>query len=144
MSGMTEIERLVAIEDIKLLRARYCRAIDTKDWTLLRSLIADDIRLDLPSLRDRGGVRGTDEFMDLVQGWFAQSPSLHANHLPEIVIESVTRASGIWAQEHFLPQHYEPGARHGHGYGYSHDEYAKIDGSWRVIGVRLEPLFEII
>lgn len=29
---------LAAIEEIRLLKARYLRALDTKDWPLLRSL----------------------------------------------------------------------------------------------------------
>ena len=143
MSEISALETLVAIEEIKRLRARYCRFLDTKDWALLRTTLAPDIRLDLPSLREFGGVSGVDAFIELVTRWFGVTPSLHANFLPEIEILSADRAAGVWAQEHFLPARYEPGVHHGHGYGYSHDEYARIDGRWLITSIRLEPRFEI-
>ena len=40
---MTEAVNLAAIEEIRLLKARYLRALDTKDWPLLRSLLTDDM-----------------------------------------------------------------------------------------------------
>lgn len=138
------LEKLLAIEEIKSLRARYCRGIDTKDWTLLRSTLAPDIRLDLPSLRECGGLTGIDAFIKLVSTWFGETPSLHANYLPEINLVSPTRATGIWQQQHFLPNRYRPEEHHGHGYGYSHDSYEKVYGRWLVKSVRLAPIFEIV
>ncbi len=41
MTGLTDIEYLLALEEIKLLKARRDRAVDTKDWALYRSLHAD-------------------------------------------------------------------------------------------------------
>ena len=141
---MEMLDRLFAIEEIKQLRARYCRGIDTKDWDLLASTLAPDVELDLPSLRAGGReVRGTEAFLSLVKEWFGSAPSLHANHLPEIALLSPDRATGIWAQEHYLGPLYKAGVHHGHGYGYSHDEYARIEGEWKVAKVRLEPLFTI-
>ena len=39
---MDALFRLTAIEDIKALKARYCRYVDTKDWVAFRSLFTDD------------------------------------------------------------------------------------------------------
>ena len=39
MTGMTDIETLLAIEEIKLLKSRRDRACDTKDWDLYRALL---------------------------------------------------------------------------------------------------------
>jgi|GEM_PF-567230 hypothetical protein len=144
VTEMSAQERLLAIEEVKNLRARYCRAIDTKDWNLLRSTLAPDVRLDLPSLRERGGLDGADAFVELVSTWFATTPSLHANYLPEIEIASPSSATGVWQQQHFLPHRYQAEVHHGHGYGYSHDSYEKIEGRWFMKSVRLAPLFEII
>ena len=41
-AGMTILERLAAIEDIKLLKARRDRANDTKDWATYEALHAED------------------------------------------------------------------------------------------------------
>ena len=40
---MTEAVNLAAIEEIRSLKARYLRALDTKDWPLLRSLLTNDM-----------------------------------------------------------------------------------------------------
>ena len=42
MEGLTGIEKLKAIEEIKLLKARRDRAADTKDWALYEALHAPD------------------------------------------------------------------------------------------------------
>lgn len=142
-ADLNPVERLLAIEAIKTLRARYCRFLDTKDWDGLRTTLSPDIRLDLPSLREQGGLRGIEAFIDLVTQWFAVAPSLHANSLPEIDILSSCDAVGIWAQEHFLPARYRPTIHHGHGYGYSHDRYECVDGRWRIASITLVPRFEL-
>lgn len=50
---MDQVEKLLAIEEIKQCKARYWRAIDSKDFDLLRTVFADDIVFDLSdSTRD--------------------------------------------------------------------------------------------
>jgi len=140
---MTDLERLLAIEDIRNLRARYTRFIDTKQWDQLAGILSRDITLDLPSLRAQGGLRGVEAFISLVKSWFAASPSLHMNYLPEIEVLSERSARGIWGQEYFLPPAFRRGEFHGHGYGYSHETYEKVGGAWLMASVRLEPTFHI-
>ena len=42
MDVMTDLERLVALQDIEFLKARRDRAIDTKDWATYEALHAPD------------------------------------------------------------------------------------------------------
>ena len=44
---LTEIERLTAIEEIKQLKARYFRCMDTKDWAGLQAVFSDDAEFDM-------------------------------------------------------------------------------------------------
>jgi hypothetical protein len=44
MNGMDALARLVEIEAIKQLKARYQRAVDTKDWALMGTVLAEDAR----------------------------------------------------------------------------------------------------
>ena len=37
----SDVQRLLDLEQIRELKARYCRFIDTKQWQLLRSLFTD-------------------------------------------------------------------------------------------------------
>ena len=41
-----EVQKLADIEDIKQLRARYTRWIDTKDWDALRGELTEDFHAD--------------------------------------------------------------------------------------------------
>jgi len=43
---MNDLERLTAIEDIKQAKARYFRGVDTRDDSLVKSVLADDCALD--------------------------------------------------------------------------------------------------
>lgn len=48
---MNDIERLLAIEEIKRLKARYFYAFDHKDWTMWREQVfAPDGRLEVPEM----------------------------------------------------------------------------------------------
>ena len=47
------VTRLIAIEEIKQLKARYFRCMDTKDYTGLRAVFADDAVFDATGVRLR-------------------------------------------------------------------------------------------
>ena len=54
---MTDLERLLAIEEIKLLRHRWSRFVDEGSWAEIAGLLAPDAELDLTSTR---GAQGED------------------------------------------------------------------------------------
>ena len=53
---MTELERLTALEEIRKLKARYFRALDTKDWAGLQALFLPDAVLDVRDDVASGGI----------------------------------------------------------------------------------------
>ncbi|AMO60732.1 SnoaL-like polyketide cyclase [Mycolicibacterium phlei] len=123
---MTEAD-LVEIEAIKQLKARYCRLLDTKDWTAWRELFADDFVSDTsPS----GGkvIHGADEFVAFTRKSLRDQPTVHQVHAPEIELTSATTARGVWALEDVV--RFGPGLNL-RGYGHYHETYAKLDGRWR-------------
>ena len=86
------------IEAIKQLKARYCRTMDTKDWTAMREVFADDVTMDTT---ESGGdvVTGADDFMTFLTAPIADVVTVHQCHTPEIelrVTEHVRPASGRW------------------------------------------------
>ncbi|MGV0853295.1 nuclear transport factor 2 family protein [Mycolicibacterium phlei] len=123
---MTEAD-LVEIEAIKQLKARYCRLLDTKDWTAWRQLFADDF---LSDTSQSGGkvIRGADEFVGFTRRSLRNQPTVHQVHAPEIELTSATTARGVWALEDVV--RFGPGVNL-RGYGHYHETYAKIDGQWR-------------
>ncbi len=55
--------------------------------------------------------------------------TMHQGHQPEITITSETTAVGTWALEDYIITPEEQGIQ---GAAFYHDEYAKIDGRWKI------------
>jgi hypothetical protein len=132
---MTELERLVALEDIRALKARRVFTLDTKDWETYASLHAED------HVSDTLGAGPTRSGKALAQALAAMLDGVTTNHhvhTPIITFESPELASGVWAMEDWLYWK-EDGQPHWlHGCGHYHERYAKRDGVWRFIYRRLD------
>lgn len=136
---------LEQIEAIKQLKARYCRAIDTKDWELLASCYAEDTQIDLTQESALAGfaepIVGIGPVVDSIRTALGDGYSIHVTFLPEIVLRGGDEAHGIWGLEYKTWQ--PPGSALPvlHGYGYSHDDYVRRDGRWLVKSVRVDLLW---
>lgn len=136
MSEMSDIDRLLAIEDVKLLKARRDRAVDTKDWDTYLSLHAPDHQ----SHNDGFPAwMSADEMIANIRRILDETRiTVHQSHTPEITFESSTRAYGIWAMEDniFWKQN---GEDHWlHGFGFYHETYESRDGRWVFTRRRLQ------
>ena len=123
------------VEEIRKLKARYFRALDTKDWELYESVFADDIVVDL---RRAGGAlfEGRAAFMEYARAMKIVQ-SVHQGHMPEIDLTGPTSATGIWALEDY--NIWEDGTQN-HGWGHYLETYEKKDGRWRIKTMRLSYL----
>ena len=127
---MDDLARLLAIEDIKRLKARYYRCMDTKDWDGFRDVFADDGEMDMRAEAGEAGlVRGKQAIADFVRGAVDPVVTAHHGHMPEIEITSPTTATGIWAMEDEL---WWPGGTHMHGWGHYHETYTLTAEGWRI------------
>jgi len=124
------------LEAIRMLKARYCRTIDTTDWAAMRGLFADDVTIDTV---ESGGtvINGADAFMAFLVEAIGDVLTVHHCHTPEIQLVSGTEASGVWAMEDMLRF---PDGSEMHGYGHYHETYQKLDGSWRIASSTLTRL----
>jgi len=124
------------VEAIKRLKARYFRTMDTKDWTAMREVFADDVVVD--TIESGGGViTGADEFVAFLRETLADVVTVHHGHMPEIQVTSATTATGIWALQDIL---HWPNGRELHGYGHYHETYVKAGDEWRISSTRLTRL----
>ncbi len=96
MDGLTGIEKLKALEEIALLKARRDRAADTKDWALYESLHAPD---HVSENGDYGRWTSAAEMIVNVRKSMENLITLHHSHTPKITFESPTFARCIWAME---------------------------------------------
>ncbi len=82
------------IEEIKKLKARYFRALDSKDWDTYAGVFAEGCSVDL---RRAGGelYNGRADFAAYARS-LTLVQSVHHGHMPEIDLDSPTSASGVW------------------------------------------------
>ena len=137
---MTDIEKLLAIEEIKKLKAKYFFYFDAKDWAKWKAEVwAPDARLDVPE----SGVcyDGVDNLIAWASKMAGKQVSTHHGHMPIIDITSDTTATGIWAMEDILRRAKDdplPGnVTLLHGFGHYHEQYVKLPQGWRIKSTRL-------
>ncbi len=129
-------------EAIRLLKARYCRFLDTRDIPAWRELFDPEVEVLLDLAVSTGGadpqtmppLHGVDEFLPVVLGGIGDAATVHHCHTPEIEMTSATTANAIWAMEDLLSF---PDGRQLHGAGHYHESYIKRDGRWRITKLHL-------
>jgi uncharacterized protein (TIGR02246 family) len=128
------VERLDAIEQIKALKARYFRCMDTKDWGGFADQFAPDAVMDMSGEVPAGDgiTRGNHAIAAFVRDAVDPVVTVHHGHMPEIEVTSLTTARGIWAMEDKLRWPDGAPIRTLHGYGHYHETYEKIDGRWLI------------
>src|SRR5690554_5555165 len=115
-------------EEIKGLKAKYFRFIDTKQWTKLREIFADEATFEgLWATAD-----GPDAFVaNLERNLSAETFSAHYGFMPEIVALDGNRARAIWSMHDYLLWPVDskaylgvsvPGQRGVRGYGHYEEE----------------------
>ena len=138
--AMSDIERLLAIEEIKRLRARYCRFLDTKRWEDLPALFTADAEFwGFASCPDGSSFEG---WRDGVKSRLSDVVMFHHCHSPDIVFLDDMTARAVWAMEGYLewPEPLglaeAPEARGLRGFGHYQDEYRFEDGNWKIAHIR--------
>jgi len=131
------LRRLLDIEDIKRLKARYFRTLDHKDWDGFVNVFARAAVLEVPEAALV--ERGRDAIVASVSKALTGTQTVHHGHMPEIELTGPDTAHGIWAMFDYVewpPS--QGGDRVGlNGYGHYHEEYVREDGEWRIARTRL-------
>lgn len=136
---MTDEERLVSVEAIKQLKARYFRCLDTKDWVGFEAVFTASAVLDMTE--EAGDVvHGAAAIASYVFGHVGAVETVHHGHMPEIELTSPSTATGIWAMEDVLRWPAGGTIQAMHGYGHYHETYERADGEWRIASLRLTRL----
>jgi hypothetical protein len=136
------VQQLLDIEQIRRLKARYFRLMDTKRWEEFRNLFTDDAlfegNTDLQTITGPPGLvaDSADRFVAIVRERLERATTVHHGHMPEIEIIDATSATGIWAMVDLLERPDSPFPSF-QGYGHYHDEYRKEGGQWRISASRL-------
>jgi hypothetical protein len=138
---MDALQTLLAENEIKRLKARYCRFLDTKDWDGLASLFLDDAVLDVQQDTGNPPIHGRTAIIEQIRVAVIDAASSHQVHTPEISLSSDDDAEGIWAmQDRVVWQPGKspiPGISSITGYGQYHETYRRSDAGWKFASLRL-------
>ena len=141
---MDPIEKLLALEEIKQLRAKYWRTLDTKQWEDWGSVFTEDCWLKFDAGVSTGGgdpqthpvVETRKGMVEFVSKLLHQAVTVHQGHFPEIEFTSDTEAKGIWPMEDIV----ERETLTLFGRGHYRETYRKIDGNWKFTSIHLTRL----
>jgi hypothetical protein len=151
---MDTAAKLLAIEEIKQLKARYFRFMDTKDWQGLRSIFCDDAVFDARaalSVDGRGEAgraaesngwvyRGGEVIAQFIEGAIGAAVTIHHGHGHEIEVLSLNEASGVIAMEDQIWDR-DSMKLTLHGGGHYIETYRRVDGHWRIHTSRITRLY---
>ena len=130
---------LMHIEDIKRLKSRYCRFIDTKQWDRLNELFAPDLQLEGFTIVGGNGAMFAAELAQRLE--FAMTA--HHCHTPEIRLTGPDAAEGVWAMMDLIEWPHPvdlknfSGATGFYGTGFYEERYRRDRGQWRIAFMRL-------
>ena len=132
-----ELQDLIAIEEIKQLKARYFRLMDQGRWQEFAELFTDDVEQSWKPAPGEppAGARGRETVVSYIRESVAGMRSVHHGHMPEIEITSDTTATGVWALFDYCSQGETVIFN---GAGYYRDSYIKRDGRWLIQSTLLE------
>jgi SnoaL-like domain len=125
--GMSDVEWLVALEEIRLLKARRDRYADAHDWDAYQALHAPD------HVSHNDGQEpwtSSSQMIENVSRIMNDMTTVHHSYDPEIVFDSPTTARGIWAMSGGGISTSGDRATWSHDYGYYYESYEKRDGRW--------------
>ncbi len=125
--GMSDLEWLVALEEIRQLKARRDRYADAHDWQAYQDLHAPDHvseNVGFPSWTS------SEEMIANVSAIMDTMTTVHHSYDAEIVFDTPDSARGIWAMlgGQVAPAEGDPTWRL--DFGYYHESYARRDGRW--------------
>ena len=131
-----DLERLLAIEEIKQVKAKYFYGLDHKDWELWRREVwAADGELHVPEFRAEP-FTGWEAVIAYVSEATGDQVSVHHGHMPIIEFASDTQAKVIWAMEDRLYRTKQfplyDGSTYLHGWGHYRETYEKGAAGWRI------------
>jgi SnoaL-like domain len=139
--AMDALETLLTIEEIRAVKARYCRCLDSKDWDGFAALFTIDAVMDVTEDTGNPPITGIAAIIAQVRFAVDAAATSHQVHTPEIALDGPDSAHGVWAmQDRVVWQAGKspiPGVASITGYGQYHESYRREGGAWKIAALRL-------
>ena len=134
---------LIAIEQIKQLKFRYFRSLDTNDWDLFGDCLAEDCEADYGD--GEYSFDGRKAIVDFMSANMSADTflSMHNGHHPEISVAADGQsATGVWyLQDMILDLQNKVRL---YGTGIYNDDYVMSDGEWKISRTGYARVFECV
>ena len=137
------LQQLSDLEEIRTLKHRYFRGIDTADEALLSGLFTDDVTVEY-----RGGsylvrLQGREQMLDFLMSSFnSDAVAMHHGHMPEISLTGADSAEGVWYLEDvFISLERNDVTT---GSAIYRDRYRRVDGEWKIAQTEYDRIMEIV
>ena len=132
-----QVQRLMDIEEIKLLKGRYCRYCDTQNWAAW----GDEVLTEDFHFESEGGVQeGRDVAIAMVSASLKGATTVHHCHTPEITFTGPDTATVIWAMQDHVTMPFKGETISFRGAGHYHEEYVRTERGWRIRSTILKRL----
>ncbi len=137
------LQQLSDLEEIRQLKARYFRCIDTGNETELATVFAEDVTIDLRGGGYRLQVSGRQNMVDFIGSTFnSDIIAMHHGHTPEISFTGPDSAKGTW----YLEDRFIDPVRNEDTVGSSlyHDQYVRTVDGWKVQHSEYDRVYEVV
>ena len=137
------LQQLTDIEEIKLLKHRYFRGMDTANWDLLGTLFANEVTVDFRGGGYRVNFTGRDNFLTFLKNSFhSDAVAMHYGSMPEITLTGDDEAEGYWYLYDIFIQ--ADTRSQTTGTALYKDRYRRINGEWKIVATEYDRLIEIV
>ena len=120
---------------ISVVKARYFRYMDLKQWDDFRGLFTDDATFEHPVM---GRFDSIDDAVTTLAARINSALTIHHGHMPEITILGPDVARGVWA----MSAHRQAAdGRLMRSMGHYYDEFALVGDEWKISSMKLVSLY---
>lgn len=137
------LQQLSDLEDIRTLKHRYFRGIDTADLALLGALFTEDVTVDYRGGHYRVVVSGRSDMLEfLANSFHSDFVGMHHGHMPEITLLDDSSAEGIWYLEDIAIN--LSSRNHTSGSAIYRDRYRREGGAWKIAHTEYDRVIELM
>lgn len=137
------LQHLSDIEDIKVLKHRYFRGIDTADSALLADIFVEDIACTYNGGTYKVSLKGRAAMLEfLANSFHSGAAAMHIGIMPEVTITGDNTAKGIWyLQDVFIDLEKDA---HTFGTAIYTDTYRREGGQWKIETTYYDRVIEVM
>jgi len=137
------LQQLSDMEEIRTVKHRYFRGIDTADMALLDPLFTEDVEVEYIGGNYHVKLSTRPHMIEfLANSFHSGCQAMHHGHMPEITFTGPDSADAIWYLEDVFIDHEKK--EHTIGTAIYHDTMRREDGVWKIARTVYERVMEVI